>query len=552
MATDLTPYAGRWVALVGDHVAGTGNTAEEAHQLASRNRPKERVTLLFVEPTTGTVLPLSPLLDQLRPLLAAKPMPIYLVGGAVRDAVLGRVSHDLDFVLRHDAIKTAFDIANALKVPAYVLDQERDTGRVVLAEASTTLDFARFRGDHLDADLRDRDFTINAMALPATARRSASIIDPCGGLADLASRHIRLTNPQAIASDPVRSLRAIRLALALGFTLTDETARAVSAAASHLGDVSSERVRDELIKLIESRAPHSAVADMNDLGLLEVTLPDVAALVAIPQSAPHHQSALDHTISTLGWLLQIETLLQPETEPDGPFLSKARTALAPFAGKLLDHLRREIDGGIDGKVVLRFAALLHDVGKRRMQPVDDQGHSHFPGHEKAAAAMAAQRLRDLCFSRQAVTCISRVVGNHLAPLVIAREHFSDQGASTPISRRTIYRYFRDSQSAGLDIGLLSLAYYLSTHDGPGDIQRWEYLVDLVAELFRHYLNHHAQTITPQPYFDGIELMKLLDLMPGPRIGRILRYLEEGQAAGEINSVEEAEAAARQAMSLPES
>ncbi len=547
MTTDLTPYAGRWVALVGDLVAGTGNTAEAAYQLASRNRPKERVRLRFVESDKGELLPLSPLLDQLRPLFVDEQLPIYLVGGAVRDAVLGRVSHDLDFVLRQKAIKAAFDVANALKVPAYVLDQERDTGRVVLAEANTTLDFARFRGVDLDADLRDRDFTINAMALPATARQFDSIIDPCGGLNDLALRQIRQTNPHAVSSDPVRALRAIRLALTLDFTLTDETTDAVASAAAQLGDVSSERVRDELVKLLRSRAPHTAVAEMNRLGLLAVTLPDVAALAGTPQSAAHHPSALDHTISALGWLLQIENALQPVTELDGSFLLKARNALAPFAAQLDAYMEREIDGGIDGRTLLRFAALLHDVGKLRTQVEDAEGHIQFPGHEKVGAAMAAQQMRDLCFSKQAVVGISRVVSNHLRPLLIAKEHFSAEGTHVPISRRTIYRYFRDSKSAGLDIGLLSLAYYLSTHDGPGELHRWEYLVDLVAELFRHYFNHHSQTIAPQPLFNGRELMELLDLKPGPRVGAILSFVEEGQAAGEINSVEEAIAAAQQAM-----
>ncbi|MCB9422505.1 MAG: hypothetical protein H6667_22075 [Ardenticatenaceae bacterium] len=192
--SDLAAYAGRWVALSGQVVAGVGYTAEEALQLARRNRPKERFTLQFVEEANGESLTLSPLLERLRPFLIQQDRPVYLVGGAVRDALLNRVSHDLDFVVPHRAIQMAFKTANSLSVPAYVLDQERDTGRVVLAEEGTTLDFACFRGVSLEADLRDRDFTINAMALPATAVTRASLIDPCNGAADLQARLIRQTH----------------------------------------------------------------------------------------------------------------------------------------------------------------------------------------------------------------------------------------------------------------------------------------------------------------------------------------------------------------------
>ena len=150
---DLSLYAGRWVALVNDQVAGVGHAPEEAISLARRNRPKERFVLRFVEQPGGGPLTLSPLLERIRPFLLQQSQPVYLVGGAVRDALLGRASNDLDFVVPDRAIRFAFKMADYLGVPAYVLDRERDTGRVVLKDDKTTLDFARFRGDTLEADL---------------------------------------------------------------------------------------------------------------------------------------------------------------------------------------------------------------------------------------------------------------------------------------------------------------------------------------------------------------------------------------------------------------
>lgn len=162
----LSAYAGRWVALVGDEVAGVGHTAVSAQQMAQRNRPKERSRPYFVEPASGIRLALPELMGEIRPFLSQHPHAVYLVGGAVRDAVRGQASHDLDFAVAADAIRLTFKVADQLGVPAYILDKERDIGRVVLAD--TTLDFARLRGS-LDDDLRSRDFTVNAMALPANA-----------------------------------------------------------------------------------------------------------------------------------------------------------------------------------------------------------------------------------------------------------------------------------------------------------------------------------------------------------------------------------------------
>ncbi|MEJ2747368.1 MAG: hypothetical protein P8183_05595, partial [Anaerolineae bacterium] len=334
--TDLSPYAGRWVALSGELVAGVGYSADEALQLARRNRPKERFTLQFVE-APGKSLALSPLLDRLRPLLIQQDRPVYLVGGAVRDALLNRVSHDLDFVVSHRAIQLAFKVANALGAPAYVLDQERDTGRVVLADEGTMLDFACFRGADLETDLRDRDFTINALALPATAVTLASLIDPCNGAADLQAQTIRQTHPQAIADDPVRALRALRLAYNLNFRLADETVAAIQAAAPLLHTISIERVRDELLKLLATAVPHQALQQMAELDLLPVILPEIAALEDVAQSAPHHEPVMAHTFAVLRWLTQIEALLDGAA-PDDPALASVAEALADFRQPLTEHL----------------------------------------------------------------------------------------------------------------------------------------------------------------------------------------------------------------------
>ncbi len=553
--TDLSAYAGRWVALSGETVAGVGYTAEEALHLARRNRPKERFSLQFVEEAGGESLALSLLLEQLRPFLTQQDRPVYLVGGAVRDALLNRVSHDLDFVVPHHAIQMAFKAANALNAPAYVLDQKRDTGRVVLPEAGTTLDFACYRGADLEADLRDRDFTINAMALPATAVTHTSLIDPCHGAADLQASLIRQTHDRAIANDPVRALRALRLAISLNFSLAEETVTAVSAAAPLLHSISIERVRDELIKLLETAVPYQAVRQMADLGLLSVVLPEITALEDVAQSPPHHEPVLAHTLSVLRWLVQIEALLNG-SEPDGAALKLASEMLADFRTPLLEHLARRVDGGVNGRTLLRLGALFHDVGKKETQTVGSDGRIRFLGHDKIGAKLAARRLRHLTMSNQAITHVEKIVNGHMRPLLLANPSAGSRQAgkspSRPVvslpTRRAIFRYFRDTQDAGLDICLLALTDHLATFDGAGESGQWEHLLQVVASLLHHYFEQYTETIAPPALVTGRDLMLAFKLPQSPEIGRLLRLIQEAQAAGEVTTRDEALAFAQQSRS----
>lgn len=533
--TDPEPYAGRWVALIDDLVVGVGHTAEEALHFAQHNRPKERMKLRFVERSGGEALPAWPLLDRARRLLAEHPFPVYLVGGAVRDMLLGQVSHDLDFVVTSGAVELAFTVADSLGVPAYILDRERDTGRVIMSEGRTTLDFAAFRGPDLEADLRDRDFTINSMALPVSARQVSSVIDPCGGMSDLAVQHIQQTHGLAISSDPVRALRAIRLATSLGFTMTDETIQAVIKAGSGLRQVSVERVRDELIKLLLTRKPHEGIAEMADKGLLAVTIPEIAALAEVDQSPPLTEPVLAHTISVLHWLTGVEKAIRIDPNAKTPTLESVQSALSRYARPLADHLERRVDGGLDGRILLRLGALFHDVGKKDTRTVESDGRVRFLGHDLLGAKLAGRRLRKMHLSSEAVAHVQRLVAGHLRLLSLVSSHLPDGASSPPISRRTVHRFFRDTGIAGIDIGLLTLADHLGTYNGAGEGHSWQQLLRIVAELFHHYFENYSDTVAPRPFVNGRELMEALCLEPGPEVGRLLRLIEEAQAAGEITS-----------------
>ncbi len=532
MAED-SPYAGRWVALIGEQVVGVGRTADEALQAARHSQPKEQFIIRYEEARGDQPLAFAVHVQKIRAVLANQQQPIYLVGGAVRDALLDRSNYDLDFVVPRDAIKLAFGVANALNAPVYVLDQARDTGRVVLTDRKTMLDFARFRGSTLEEDLRERDFTINAMALPATARFVHSIIDPTGGLADLKERKIRLTHSQAIQDDPVRTLRALRLAAGLDFELTKETQAAIIAGVPGLEKVSEERKRDELIKILMTNQPGNALGKMEDLTLLQAVLPEIAALAGVQQSPPHFEDVLAHTRRVLNWLDKIEGQFFFERKGPDEGLVDAQAALDQYIPQLKEYLERAVDGGMNGWMILRLGALFHDVGKKETQKFDEDGRIRFFGHAAEGAKLAGRRMRRLCLSKKAITQVKKIVAGHMRPLLLVQ----DQGGQP--SRRAVYRYFQAAGKNGLDIGLLALADHLATYDGRGAGQTWPKLLNLVTNLFQYYFEKPQEAVKPPPLVNGRDLIDLLDMEPGPEIGRMLRLIAENQAAGEINSREEA-------------
>jgi len=494
--------------------------------------PLRQFVLQYVETSGGKLLALSPLLGRIRPFLLKQSQPVYLVGGAVRDALLGRASNDLDFVVPERAVRFAFRLADYLGVPAYVLDRERDTGRVVLKDENTTLDFARFRGDNLEADLRDRDFTINAMAIPATAVSAKSVIDPCNGQTDLKRGTVRPTHADALKKDPLRAMRSIRIVASFGFSMSEEAERAVFGAIPLLPTVSNERIRDEVLKLVRTAVPDEAMWQMHQLGLLTAVLPEIAALDDIDQTAPHHENVLAHTLRVMRLLVDIETALFSDKDVENWALRDVRTAFADWLEPLRAHLTREVDGGVTGFTLLRLGALFHDVGKLETQTITETGRIRFIGHESAGSKLAGFRLRQLCVSNHGITHVRKIVQHHMRMLSLLNSREKQ-------SRRAVFRFFRDTGTAGIDVGLLSLADYLAVHPGVGETAVWQQFLSIVTELFRYYFEQYSEVVAPPALINGRELMQLMQLQPGPEIGRILRLIEEAQAAGEIHTQEQA-------------
>lgn len=541
---DLAPYAGRWVALVGGRVVATGRTAQEARRAAKRSRPKEDPQVRFVPAAPlSTVLADRPW-QAVRRLAAERGARIWPVGGIVRDILLGRPVRDWDIVVEGDALSLARAVADALDGAYFALDEERGAGRVILKTEEgdqMNLDLAALRGGSLEADLTGRDFTINALALDETG----AVIDLVGGQADLEAGLIRATSEHAFRDDPARLLRAARLESELGFEIEPQTATWLRRDAALASSTSAERVRDELMRLFKLPAASSALERLDAFGLLEIVLPELEALKGVAQSPPHRHDVWRHSLATVevleGILAIVAGQKPPHTEvPSAAWGDLART-LGQFTGEIAAHLAIEISCGRDRASLLKLAALLHDIGKPSTRSEGEDERIHFFHHELVGAQMAAAILERLRFSRDEIERVGVLVGQHMRPALLAQ--------SEEITRRAVYRYFRATGCAGVDVALLALADHLAARGPELDEARWTRRLSITETLLLHYFAHREETIAPPPLITGDDLKATLGLAPGPQIGRLLEAVREAQAAGEVRTREEALALAKRIASL---
>ncbi len=535
MPADFSPYLNRWIAIVKGRVAGVGSTREQAYRAAKRIRPKDKPELLFVD-SAGQPLTLEQtwlnqhkLLHQTVKILQSQEIEAYLVGGAVRDLLLGR-EHivDLDFAVPGDGIQIARKVANALKAAFYPLDLERGTGRVVCEVENESglikfyLDFATFRGSTLQIDLTDRDFSINAIALSLTA--SPQLVDPLQGRLDLEHGQIRAVSESAFENDPVRVLRAVRQAAAFDFSIDPVTEQYLSRAAPQLTTVSPERQRDELIKLLNAPTPGRAVRMLHRLGVLPHILPEVEAMVDVSQSSPHHLDVFEHTATALDAWADMIQVNWPEISDE-------------FRPNIVEYMSEVLAGDLSQRALMPLALLLHDTGKplvRTEEVVDGQVKVRFLGHEQESAKIAHRILSRLHFSIQAGNFVEAVVAHHMRPLLLA--------AGQKASRRAIYRLFRATGGANYQAGVAVALHALADHQAtypPGTGQPEEQaLLKVVQRLIEAYFEQRDKVVDPPPLLTGRDLIEI-GVPQGQLIGVLLARLREAQAIGQVQDQEQA-------------
>jgi poly(A) polymerase len=456
-------------------------------------------------------------LDAAREALAGR--EAWLVGGAVRDALLGRVTDDVDIAVAGDPRAAARTIARATRGAAFQLSGEFGAWRVVGPEHAWHVDLVTLHEGGIAADLAQRDFTINAMAEPVAG---GEIVDPHGGRADLAARRLRMVAPTALAEDPLRTLRAVRQAVELDLEIEAATLAAVDAHAPGLDRVAPERIFGELKRVIGADDMRRGIGLMDAHGITAAVLGELLPLRGVDQSVYHHADVHHHTLEVLDAVRLLER--DPAAAGLGELAEPVRELLAT---PLADELTR---GG-----ALRWAALLHDVAKPQTRIVRPDGKVGFPGHDAEGADVARGVLRRLRASERTVDYVATLIRHHLRLGFLVHQR--------PLSRRDVWRYLRTTAPHSADVTLLTVADRLATRGRNADPAIAAHL-ELARELLTAAFAEQAAG-RRTPLVRGDELARELGITPGPQLGELLAALEEDRYAGEIATREDALRRARE-------
>ncbi|MBM4274431.1 MAG: HD domain-containing protein [Deltaproteobacteria bacterium] len=450
-------------------------------------------------------------------LAAARSLEIYLVGGTVRELVLGRPSPDLDLAVSSQTLDLARDLAQTLGGTFVLLDEKERTARVVWGKE--ILDLAEFRAPTLEGDLRGRDFTLNALALDLKAvlgRRALELVDPLGGLADLKQGLIRMVAPENLAYDPLRLLRAYRFAATHGLVISPETARAIGQYVALFPRVAGERVHQELFLLLGAPRAAPVLREMDRIGLLNQVLPELADMKGVAQDGFHHLDVFHHALETVAHLEEV--LARPQD----------------FFGELTPEVARYA-AAAPRPVLLKLAALFHDVGKPQVQERrQDPDRYTFYYHEKVGVEIftaAALRLR---MSNEESRAVVKLIQLHMRPFLLMPLFRRGR-----LSIRALGRLVRAARRDLPGLFTLAMADSLAAQGSQKPPDSEQTLADLADAAYR-FLKERLEPQELQPrLLSGHDLIKVLGLQPGPRFRHLLTAVEEAQWEGDVTTREEA-------------
>lgn len=428
---------------------------------------------------------------ELANLFASAGHEIALVGGPVRDAFLGRSSADLDFTTSARPDDTEKLLRTWTRA---TWDMGRDFGTIGGRKGEVIVEITTYRadeydgatrkpmvafGDSLEGDLARRDFTVNAMAVRLP---SLEFVDPFGGLDDLAGGLLRTPVEPAISfgDDPLRMMRAARFVSQLGFDVEPATFAAAAAMAERIAIVSAERVRDELCKLMVGAHVRAGLAVLVDTGLAEQVLPELPALRLEVDEHHHHKDVYEHTLTV------VEQAIELETGPDG-------AVPAP-------------------DLVLRLAALLHDIGKPATRRLEPGGGVSFHHHEVVGAKLAAKRLKALRFDKDTIADVSLLVELHLRFHGYGEARWSDSA---------VRRYVTDAGPMLERLHRLTRADVTTRNRRKAERLAFAY-DDLEARIAE--LREREELDAIRPDLDGAQIMEILEIPPGRDVGAAYKHL----------------------------
>lgn len=440
--------------------------------------------------------------------LPDSPDATYLVGGTVRDLLAGHTPADIDLVVAGDIAHTARRIA--AKTGGTIIDLG-NKGFAVLRVASpqTTIDLTPLEHPTIEADLMQRDFTINAMAWDVRARR---LVDCTGGLEDMRRQTIRMVSPSAFEKDPARLLRAYRMAAMFRFAIHADTQAAIAKHRRLVGSVAGERIWAELVKLFNSDHSAPFIRGMAASGLLTSIFPELQPAVGCMQNRHHQFDVFEHSLRAYEQLEQL---------------------LAEFAARFpnVSAIAEKMD--LSGHTaMLKFASLLHDAGKPASRQIDDTGRVRFYGHAAKSADITATIASRLKLSNKQRQVTDAIIRNHLRPLFlfIASEKNS-------LGRRGMVRFFNHCGRLTLPIVVHTMADIMAKQQVLQD--RDQHFITFCDTLLAAYVDYVDRQAAVPPLISGHDLISVFGLSPSPVFKQLLRRVDERRMSGELNTREQA-------------
>ncbi|MBI9051936.1 MAG: HD domain-containing protein [Anaerolineaceae bacterium] len=461
---------------------------------------------------------------------------VYLVGGAIRDVLMMRPIHDMDFVVIGSAANVAKKLADELQGGFYMLDEERDIARVVIKQTQGKkfyLDFSTLREENLFKDLTSRDFTINAMAVNVS--QPGLLIDPLKGVKDIKAGYLQVCNPNSFSTDPIRVIRAVRMAIQFNLKITENTLYALKEQVENLHQISKERIRDELFRMLESEKIASAIRLLDELDILKTVWPELADMKQVDQGKSHSHDVWEHTLGTINALENLWDMLVGEFDEEKAsnlLLGTASARLGRYRGKLVDHFQQNINPSRSRKSLIFYTALYHDIGKPAAKVISENGEISFRGHDETAISMMREAARKIRLSENEVNAVTTMVKHHMQLHVLSLD-------SKVPSKREIHQFFKQNRSYGIDLCLLMLADLIGKYQHEMNQDLWFEKVNLVRLFMEAYFDQFDEIINPPKLITGSELMKQFRIEAGPQVGELLEELQAAQAEGLVTSKKDA-------------
>ena len=450
---------------------------------------------------------------------------LYLVGGFLRDTLLGRSCKDVDFVSSRSAELSKL-VARQTGSKAVLIDRKFGTVRLIPSVRADVLgedfvvDLSPMRGPSILDDLCQRDFTINSLALDMSSwwtERKTHLLDPLGGIADLEKGRLRSCSQRSLSDDPLRILRAYRLVSAYGLILDAQIRKSILQERHGLNKVAVERIRDELMLILEATNSVSILRMLDEDGILTLLLPECVDLRNLPQNESQPPEVWQQSLSTL--------------EALEFFLLNIKELLGKYAVEAVAIITQELAGKRSRQLALKLAVLLHDMGKPLRKSVGENLAFHFYGHQVARSKLAASLCSRLCLSNKEINFVSQLVRQHMRP-----QHLFNQ---THPSARALSLFFKLGPEIFWPLLLLFAADYMASQKSTaGEVDLQPLRQRIIGWLDFYYEQLKPREMEPS-IVSGHDIMKYLHLSPGPMVGKLLKTLTELQWEGRISTRKEA-------------